>query len=242
VKLTKCGVAAAFTLALMSPAAVIYSNVTNFSGNGYAQGGATEVAGNDTTTMALDDITVAAGNGGVTVNSFTFSVANFNTTAVTAQPIVEFFDNNGASGGPGTLIASFAFTPISFTAGVVALFTSTGTFVVPAGGTFFAGVYFDDDNGTTGATAAQLNLLGQGIFAPPTVGSSQDSFFHTTGPGSAANNPAGAFEFFGGNPVADFGWAFSDAALATPEPGTGLLLLLAGVPLAWRRFRTKNGN
>jgi hypothetical protein len=121
------------------------------------------------------------------------------------------------------------------------LFTfNGGSFVVPAGGTFFAGVYFDDNGGTTGATAAQLNLLGQGVFAPPTVGSSQDSFFQTTGAGGGAN-PAGSFANFGGNPTADFGWAFS-GTLATPEPGTGLLLLLAGVPLAWRRFRTKNGN
>jgi hypothetical protein len=241
VKLTKCGVAAAFALAMMTRATVLYSNTTTFSGQGYAAGGATVVAGNDTTKMVADDITVAAGDGGATVNSFTFSVANFNGVAVTAQPIVEFFNNNGAGGGPGTIIAAFAFNPISFTAGSVGTFTfSGGSFVVPTGGTFFAGIFFDDNGGTTGATAAQLNLLGQGLFNPPTVGSSQDLFFQTSGPGGTANNPAGGFAFFNGNPVANFGWSFS-GNLATPEPGTGLLLLLAAVPLAFR-LRKKHGN
>jgi hypothetical protein len=235
VLLNKYGVAAALALASMAGADVLYSDVTTFSGSGYAAGGATGVAGDDTTRMVLDDITVAPGAAGASVNSFTFSVANFNGAAVSARPIVEFFSNDGSGGGPGTYLAGFAFNPISFTAGTVQLFTftSAGLFVVPVGGTFFAGIYFDDNNGATGASAAQLNLLGQGIFAPPTVGSSTDSFFQTTGPGAAANNPAGAFESFGGSPTADFGWSFS-GNLATPEPGTGLLLLLGGIPLVLR--------
>jgi hypothetical protein len=240
--LNKYGVAAALALASMARADVLYSDVTTFSGEGYAGGGATVVAGNDTTAMVLDDITVAAGAAGATVNSFTFSVANFNGSAVSARPIVEFFDNDGSGGGPGTIITGFVFNPISFTSGTVGTFTFTSPnlFVVPGNGTFFAGIYFDDNNGATGASAAQLNALGQGIFAPPTVGSSTDSFFQTTGAGAVANNPAGAFESFGGNPTADFGWSFS-GNLATPEPGTGLLLLLGGVPLVLR-LRAKRRN
>jgi hypothetical protein len=242
VSLNTFGVAVALALASMAQADVIYSDVTTFTGSGYAAGGATLVSGDDTTKMVLDDITVASGAAGATVNSFTFSVANFNTSAVSARPIIEFFNNNGSGGGPGTLIAGFLFNAISFASGSVQLFTyGGGSFVVPADGTFFAGIFFDDNSGATGASAAQLNLLGQGVFAPPTVGSSQDLFFQTTGPGAAANNPAGVFQFFGGNPTADFGWSFS-GTLATPEPGTGLLLLLAGVPLAWSRFRTKGRN
>jgi hypothetical protein len=235
VLLNKYGVAAALALAAMARADVLYSDVTTFAGFGFANGGAAVVAGNDTTTMVADDITVAAGAAGATVTGFTFSVANFNGAAVPAQPIVEFFDNDGSGGGPGTLLAAFAFNPISFAAGSVQLFTFTSAnlFVVPGNGTFFAGLYFDDNGGTTGASAAQLNQLGQGIYAPPTVGSSADSFFQTTGPGAVGSNPAGSFFFFGGNPTADFGWSFS-GDLATPEPGTGLLLLIGGVPLAWR--------
>jgi hypothetical protein len=240
--LNKYGVAAALALASMAGADVLYSDVTTFSGQGYAAGGATVVAGDDTTRMVLDDITVAPGAVGATVNSFTFSVANFNSSAVSARPVVEFFANDGSGGGPGTPLTGFVFNPLSFTAGTVQLFTftSSGLFVVPADGTFFAGIYFDDNSGGTGASAAQLNQLGQGIFAPPTVGTSTDSFFQTTGPGAAASNPAGAFESFGGNPTADFGWSFS-GDLATPEPGTGLLLLLGGVPLVLR-LRAKRRN
>lgn len=232
--LNKFGVAVVLAMAWAARADVIYSNITTFSGAGFAAGGATEVSGNDTTKMIADDITVAAGDGGVAVNGFAFSVANFNTSVVTAQPVVEFFDNDGPGGSPGTILAALAFNPIPFAAGVVQVFSFSGSsFVVPAGGTFFAGIFFDDNSGATGATAAQLNLLGQGDFAPPTVGSSQDSFFESTGAGATISNPAGAFANFSGNPVGDFGWSFSDA-LSTPEPGTGLLLLLAGVPFAFR--------
>jgi hypothetical protein len=89
-------------------------------------------------------------------------------------------------------------------------------------GTFWAGVTFDGNNGTTGATLANLNNLGPGIFDPPTLGSSQDQFFATNSAGSfLANNPAGSFFNFGGSPVANFGWAFSGtppAAPGAPEP------------------------
>jgi hypothetical protein len=233
VLLNKYGVAAALALASIARADVLYSDVTTFSGEGFPNGGATVVAGNNTTVMVADDITVAAGAAGATVTGFTFSVANFNAAAVSARPTLAFFDNDGSSGGPGTLLGSFTLSPQSFAAGAVAFFTDAGTFIVPASGTFWAGVFFDDNNGGTGATTAQLNSLGQGVFGPPTVGSSADEFFQSSGAGSASSNPAGGFFFFGGNPVADFGWSFT-GDLATPEPGTGLLLLLAGVPLAWR--------
>lgn len=215
-------------------ATVIYSDTTTFSGEGFANGGATVIAGNDVTKMAADDITVAPGFAGATVSSFTFSVANLNTSAVTAQPLIRFYSNDGTSGGPGTLLGAFTFNPISFSASVVGLFTFSGSnlFTVPTSGTFWAGITFDDNTGATGATAAQLNNLGQGLFNPPTVGSSTDAFFETTSAGTfTGNNPAGGFDFFGGNPVANFGWSFSGTA-ATPEPGTGMLSLLAAIPLA----------
>jgi hypothetical protein len=232
--------------AVSAQATVIYSDTTTFTGSGFADGGATVIAGNDITKMIADDITVAPGFAGATVSSFTFSVANFNTSAVTAKPLVRFYSNDGTSGGPGTLLGAIGFTPISFSAGTVGLFTFTGSnlFTVPTSGTFWAGITFDDNTGTTGATAAQLNNLGQGLFNPPTVGSSQDSFFVTTSAGDfSASNPAGVFDFFGGNPVANFGWSFSGAA-ATPEPGTGMLSFLAAIPLAagfirQRRRRSK---
>jgi hypothetical protein len=216
-------------------AATIYSNVTNFSGSAFADGGATVTAGTDTTKLIADDITVASGFGGAVVDSFSFAVANLNAAAVTARPLVRFYDDDGAGNGPGTLLGSFDFNPISFGADAVAIFTFTASnlFTVPSGGTFWAAITFDDNAGTTGATQAQMNELGMGIFGPPTVGSSQDSFFETTSAGDfASNDPAGGFFNFGGNPVGDFGWSFDSAATTTPEPGTGMLSLLAAIPLA----------
>jgi hypothetical protein len=220
--------------AASAQATVIYSDVTTFTGFGYADGGATVIAGDDTTTMVADDITVAPGFAGAAVTGFSFTVANFNGTGVSARPLVRFYDDDGAGGTPGTLLAAFNFNPLAFAAGSVATFTfnpGSNLFIVPASGTFWAGITFDDNNGGTGATAVQLNNLGQGIFSPPTIGSSQDSFFQTTSAGSfASSNPAGSFASFSGSPVADFGWSFTSPV---PEPGTGLLSFLAGIPLAF---------
>jgi hypothetical protein len=216
-------------------AATIYSNITTFSGFGFADGGATVSSGTDTTKMIADDITVASGDAGAVVDSFVFSVANLNAVAVTARPLIRFYDDDGAGGDPGTLIGSLDFNPISFSAGTVEtfVFSASNLFTVPTGGTFWAAITFDDNGGTTGATLAQMNNLGEGIFGPPTVGSSQDHFFETTSAGDfASNDPAGSLLSFGGSPVADFGWSFSSST--TPEPGTGMLSLLGAIPLAAR--------
>jgi hypothetical protein len=214
-------------------ATTIYDNLTTFSGGGFANGGATVTAGTDTTKLIADDITVASGFAGAVVNSFTFSVANLGTALVTARPLIRFYSDDGAGGDPGTLLASFNFDPISFGAETVATFSfnAASLFTVPLSGTFWAGITFDDNSGTTGATQAQMNELGVGIFGPVSVGSSQDHFFETTSAGDfASNNPAGSLLFFGGSPAADFGWSFGSST--TPEPGTGILSLLAAIPLA----------
>jgi hypothetical protein len=210
-----------------------YSDITNFSGFGFAQGsGSSGTVGSITSTLQADDITPIAGAAGQSVNAVEFSVANFNTTAVTATAMVRFFAADGSGGGPGTLIGQFDFSPTSFGGGVQLLNFDPGTaiFTIPAGGTFWAGIAFSDSDGnggSTGATAAELNELGQGIFAPPTIGSSQDEFFQSTSNGTfTTNNPAGSLEFFGGNPTADFGWAFQ--ALAVPEPSSVALFGIGG--------------
>ena len=205
---------------------VAYSNITNFLGQGFPNGGTANQAGNLITRLVADDLTPTAGYGGLNVNTFTFSVANLGAGTVTARPRVRFYLSDGAGGGPGTVVTGFTFNPISFPAGV-GLYTATlaGTMNLPLT-TFWAGITFDNNTGGTGATAAQLNGLGQGIFDPPTVGSSLDVFFITTAAGSfLANNPAGSFSNFNGAPVANFGWDFQ---VEQPVPA---------IPSTWGRVK-----
>jgi hypothetical protein len=155
-------------------------------------------------------------------------VANLNATAVTARPRLKFFLPDGPSLGPGTSLATLNFATVTFPASSIILIVSgqlaPGQLVVPPG-FFWAGVTFDDNLGTTGATPAQLNNLGQGQFNPPTVGISDDVIFVSNAAGVPGDFPAGIQRNFGGagNPVASFGWQFQVAAV--PEPGTLVLLL-----------------
>jgi len=94
---------------------------------------------------------------------------------------------------------------------------------------------------------AELNNLGQGLYNPPSIGSSQDVFFQSTGSAdtTTGSNPAGGlFNFTGGTPVANFGWSFTVATPA-PEASTtvsfGLLLALGMGGLIVASKRKKAG-
>ena len=104
-----------------------------------------------------------------------------------------------------------AFNPITINPGVTLLngLLPPASMNMP-GGTFWAGVTFDNNNGTTGMTAAQLDNMGQGLFDPPDVGTSADLAFITNAAGSffTISNPAGALFNLGGQPAANFGWEF----------------------------------
>jgi hypothetical protein len=216
-----------------------YNNVVTFLGQGFANGGSANQAGNTITRLVADDITL----GTITTSNvlgFQFTVANFNAVNVTARPRIRFYDDNGTGGGPGTLLSGFTFNAITFTAGNVATFNVAAGSITPftTDGTFWAGITFDDNTGATGATQAQLDLLGQGLFDPPTVGSSVDAFFQTTAAGSFfASNPTGSFFNFGGNPIANFGWQFT--VTQVPEPGVATLLGVAAFGAVAIRRRPK---
>jgi hypothetical protein len=215
-----------------------YSNIDTFTGSAFSNGGAANQAGNSITRMVADDISFALPYlAGQSFSQFTFSVTNLNTVAVSARPRVRFWLADGAGGGPGTYYSGigYTFNAISFGANSVGLFTGTigPGFLQPAPGqTLWAGITFDNNTGATGATIAQLNNLGQGIFNPPAVGSSADAFFQTTAAGSffGTNNPAGTLTNFGGNPVGNFGWEF-----VVPAPGSVALLGLGGLVASRRR-------
>lgn len=205
---------------------VIYSNVTNFTGFALTNGGATNQSGNTITRMLLDDITFAFPPTYGNLTGFTFSVANLNSTAVSARARVRFYNDNG-SNAPGTYLTGFSFNPISFTAGSVGLFTANVNVAFPATQKIWAGITFDDNTGTTGATAAQLNNLGVGLYDPPTIGSSNDQFFLTTAAGSfLSSNPAGSIITGTGNPKYNAGWSITTSV---PEPGSLSLLLVGGL-------------
>lgn len=218
-----------------------YSNRDTYTGSAFANGGAELQAGNTITRMVMDDLSFGLPYlAGQNITSFTFSVANLNTVAVSARPRIRFWVGDAAGGAPGTYYSSpaavgYTFNAISFGANSVGLFTATigPGFLQPAAGqVLWAGITFDNNTGATGATAAQLNNLGQGIFGPPVVGSSADAMFVTTAAGAffPTNNPAGAITNFGGNPVANFGWEFN-----VPTPGSLALLGMGGLLGARRR-------
>lgn len=207
-----------------------YANVTNFLGQGFVNGGAALQGANTITRLVADDCTPTGANAGLSVTQLKFSIANFNGATVTVRPRVRFWFADGVAGAPGTyynLPASvgFSFNPLAIAPGVTIL-TGTlgpGLFSMP-GVRFWAGLTFDDNNGTTGATAAQMNLMGQGVFDPPTAGTSTDAFFITTAAGSffAPANPAGTQQNLGGNPLANFGWEFTvDAPVPAQDASWG---------------------
>ena len=57
-------------------------------------------------------------------------MVNLNSTAESARPTVSFYLNDGASGGPGTIVGSFTFNAISIAALTVSSFN--GPTLTPA--------------------------------------------------------------------------------------------------------------
>lgn len=211
-----------------------YDNTVNFLGQAFVNGGAANQSGNTITRLVADDLRgIHPFFVGKSVTSMTFSVANLNSTAVSVRARIRFWFADGAGGGPGTYMNSigYTFNPFTFNSGVTLLTGNLGAgFVLPSTD-IWAGITFDDNTGTTGATLAQMNNMGVGLFNPVTIGSSNDTMFQTTAAGSffTTNNPAGSLFNFGGSPVANAGWKL------IPTPGAAALLGLAGIAAARRR-------
>jgi hypothetical protein len=208
-----------------------YNNTTTFSGSAYVNGGAASNGSFFVTRTVADDLNLAAGSAGASITGFAFTVANLNTSAASVRPNVVFYSDNGPSGGPGTVLAAIAFNAVNVGSGTVSSFTfnpATTLFTVPTNGRIWAGIFFDNGGGST-ATSAQMNNFGQGLFNPPTIGSSADLFFQSSATGNTSSNPAGGFSNFSGNPRANFGWRiFGNAPVQAPEGGSTALLMLLG--------------
>lgn len=198
------GVATSHFTAAVDPNS-FYSNISGYTGNGITNGGAATQAivtsagtvNGLITTMVADSLAFI-GVGPYSVAGFSFSVANFNTAIVSARTRIRFYANDGVNGKPGTYITGFIYNPLAYAANNITTVTTTTIFSFPAGTTaVWAGLVFDNVNtagtGTTGATVAQMNNMGQAVSTPIDRGSSSVTFFGTDLPGSFANtnNPVG---------------------------------------------------
>ena len=192
----------------------VYSDITTFSGSAVANEGAAVQAGNTITTLMADSLGLI-GTPPFSVHSFKFSVANFDgVNNISARTFLRFYSADGTAGSPGTLIAGFSLPPALFTAGTVELFNITDMPFTITTQAIWAGIVFDNDTATTGATANDLDNLGQGIFDPIDRGSSTDNIFATNTAGSfLGDNPTGTTGNLFGSPLANFGWEIVSAFL-----------------------------
>ena len=216
---------------------IVYDNTATPTAFVFKNLGATSTI----TNLVADKITFAPGSAGQIITSLKYSVGNFNAVSTSARPLIRFYATDGAGGAPGTFITGYSFSATTFVSGFSPLFSASVNIPIPASGDMWAGITFDNVGSTTAAGATELNNLGQIIYGPPTVGSSADSHWVSTAPGSfsGVNSPAGTETAspFGGAPVANYGWQFT----AIPEPGSvGLLALglLSGGGLLARRRRS----
>lgn len=206
----------------------VYDNTSAPQAAGvYLNGGA--VAG--ITNLVADDTTPTASG---VLDEFSFGVANTDPSAAfSARPRIRIWAADGVGGAPGTLLGGFTFNPITFAANSLNLYT-TGTglassnLVLPAGSIWW-GLTFDNVGAT--ATNAQLNLLGQILIDPPSIGSSNGALsWESSGPGSwFVSNPTGSN--INAAPVSNIAWEYS----LVPEPAALSLLGLGGLMVLARR-------
>ena len=222
-------------VAMSSAQALMYDSIPTSVTSFFAPGGATNQAGNTITRLIADDIDMIDAFPGAQITSFAFTLVNNNTTSVTFRPRIRFYNNVGATATQlGNYVTGYTLNPVTMTASSATTYTVNigAGFNVPNDFFLWAGMTFDNNTGATGATAAQLNNLGWAI-SSPTVGSSEDVFFQTTAAGSfLQNNPTGGYQFFNGNPPANFAFRVN----AVPEPAS-MIALGAGLLAMMRRRR-----
>lgn len=209
--------AASPSTTLVVDSAAVYSNVSNATTRTFNHGGATIIAGNAMTRLAADRLSLT-GTPPYSLGGFVFSIANNNTAAVSLRPRVRFYLTDGPAGNPGTLIGGYTFNQITIPANTIQLVQPalTAPLLAINSSNIWAGLTFDDNNGTTGASTTQLDLVGQVVHDPISLGSSADSYFLTTNPGSFnLDNPLGATASFGSSPPANFAWEIRGAAALT---------------------------
>jgi hypothetical protein len=207
--------------------AIVYQNTTNLTGTEFVFNGAATVGSDLAANIDINELALSPGSAGQFITSLSFLAANANAGAVEARPTIYIWAADGAGGIPGALLGDFALPIATLGAGIQELsFTLPGSgLLVPASMQIWAGIGFDNDNGTSPITAAELNDLGGLTYHPATVGADgADAYFLP--PGASLNDPAAIL--FNSASGANYGWTVQ--AEATPEPSS--LFLLSTVLLA----------
>jgi hypothetical protein len=211
---------------------IVYQNTTTAVG-AFEFNGATLVGSDLAANIDINQLTLAAGTAGDSITSFSFTAENFSRGAVEARPTIYIWAADGAGGDPGTLLETLVLPDQTLAAGADTIsVTVPSGLTVPASREIWAGIGFDNDNGASPITAAELDALGGLTFHPATVGADGPNAVFI-GPGSAKTDPT--VLGFGTANTANYGWTVQ--AAPTPEPSSFALLVLC-VP-AVLIFRSK---
>jgi hypothetical protein len=192
-----------------APDAVVsaYSNLAGFNGAILTNGGVATDGVNTRTLFVADDIVPLPEYASADLVSVKIAVGNYNPVPVTVRLNAMLFDPDGPAGGPGTHVMSIIFSSLILDPLVVTVLSAMvppGLFPMPDG-PFWAGVSFDDDEGTAMVTPGQLANLGVAYFDPPQVGSSENRLFITATPFTMSGTILERTD----SPAYNFGWEFN---------------------------------
>lgn len=222
---TAVGVGALLVLLAAGPSAAADTVVYTTLSDGPAGGDISSGSASQNSLILADDITFASGSAGADVDSFTFTIYNFNSSPSTSSANLElvFYENDGPSNGPGTLLLGLGVSSIPVAAGSFITFTLNSTsayFTIPLDNSIWAGIYYLPN------TTNNAYNLGQEVYGTPTVGSSTTAIFRSSGPGTTSSDPAGSLTTISGSNKLNFGWTFSADNFPDPVPEPSSLALL----------------